>query len=37
MWSSFGEVVEGWVSVIGGKFLCIVGGAKLLCVVDVFS
>jgi hypothetical protein len=30
---SFGEVVEGWVNVIGGRFLCIVGGAKLLCVV----
>jgi len=24
MRSSFGEVVEGWVSVVGGKLLCVV-------------
>jgi hypothetical protein len=33
MRSSFGEVVEGWVSVVGGKLLCVVGGAKLFCVI----
>jgi len=37
MGSSFGEVVEGWVGIVGGKFLCIANGANLLCVVDVGS
>jgi hypothetical protein len=35
--SSFGEVVEGWVGIVGGKFLSVASGAKLLCVVDVGS
>ncbi len=44
--SSFGEVVEGRVSVVGGKLLCVVGGANfffvvngvdILCVVNVGS
>jgi hypothetical protein len=37
MGSSFGEVVEGWVAIIGGKFLYVANGANLLCVVDVGS
>jgi hypothetical protein len=37
MGSSFGEVAKGWASIVGGKFLYVVGGAKLLCVVDVGS
>jgi len=30
MGSSFGEVVEGWVGIVGGKFLCVVDSAKFL-------
>jgi hypothetical protein len=37
MGSSFGEVVEGWVGIIGGKFLYVASGANFLCVVDVGS
>jgi hypothetical protein len=25
---SFSEVVEGWVDILGGKFLCVVGGGS---------
>jgi hypothetical protein len=25
---SFGEVVEGWANILGGKFLCVVGGGS---------
>ncbi len=25
---SFGEVVEGWASILGGKFLCVVVGGS---------
>jgi hypothetical protein len=32
---SFGEVAKGWVNVVGGKLLCVVDGAKLLCVCNV--
>jgi hypothetical protein len=34
MRSFFGEVVEGWVSVVGEQLLCVVGGAKFFCVVS---
>jgi hypothetical protein len=34
---SFGEVVEGWVDNVGGKFLCVAGGVKLFCVIVVGS
>jgi hypothetical protein len=37
MGSSFSKVIEGWVGIIGGKFLCVISGEKLLCVVDVGS
>ncbi len=37
MGSSFGEVSKGWVDIVGGKPLCVVGGAKFLCVVNVGS
>jgi hypothetical protein len=35
MGSSFDEVAKGWVSITSGKFLCVIGGVKLFCVVDV--
>jgi hypothetical protein len=34
MGSSFGEVVEGWANIKGGKFLCATFGAKFIYVVD---
>ncbi len=37
MGSSFGEVVENWADIIGGKFLCVASGAKLFCVINVGS
>jgi hypothetical protein len=37
MGSSFGEVIEGWIDIIGEKFFCVTNGAKFLCVVDVGS
>jgi hypothetical protein len=30
----FGEVVESLARIVGGKFLCVVDGAKLFCVVN---
>jgi hypothetical protein len=37
MGSSYGEVADSWVGITSGKFLCVVGAAKLLCVVDMGS
>jgi len=37
MGSSYGKVNKGWVGVTSEKFIYVVGGAKLLCVVDVGS
>ncbi len=37
MGSSFNEVVEGWVAIVGEKLLCVANGAKLFCVVNVGS
>jgi len=34
---SFGKVVESWVGVVGGKFFCVVDGAKFPCVINVNS
>jgi hypothetical protein len=34
---SFGKIIEGWASIVGGKFFYVVDGTKLLCVVDVGS
>jgi hypothetical protein len=30
----FGEVVEGWVGIVGGKFLYVASGVKLFCVIN---
>jgi hypothetical protein len=35
--SSFGEIVEGWASIAGGKLFCVVDGAKFFYVVDCGS
>jgi len=35
--SSFNEVIEGWVGIACEKILCVVDGAKFLCVVNVGS
>jgi hypothetical protein len=37
MGSSFGKVAESWVDITGEKLICVVGGAKFLCVVNVGS
>jgi len=37
MGSSFGEIVESWACIASEKFLCVVDGGKLLCVIDVGS
>jgi predicted amidohydrolase len=34
---SFGEVVESWVDIVGGKVLCVADGAKLFFVINVSS
>jgi len=34
---SFGEVVEGWADIVGGKLFCVVNGAKFFCVINVGS
>jgi hypothetical protein len=37
MGSSFTKVVESWADITSEKFICVVDGVKLLCVVDVGS
>jgi hypothetical protein len=37
MGSFFGKVVEGWVGIVGGKLLYVIGGAKFLRVINVDS
>jgi hypothetical protein len=32
---SFNKIAEVWANIIGGKLFCVIGGTKLLYVVDV--